>query len=371
MKILSSTIEFAGTHQLQVSHEQSERLQTWSGGNADSEVDNPGLVDRSTADDSIQISPSAKRLFKQLTKSYHHHHHNNNNNNPKTKTRATSGSDGISIEISPKDKQKLIILEKLWERLTGKKISLHIVSGKGFKKQNHDNGMQAADGQTQGPSLKYDYHESYHEEEKMSFNADGVIRTTDNREINFSVELNMSREFYQSLDVSIRAGEAKLTDPLVINYDGHGVGLTEQKFAFDLDSNGKKEQISMLQPGSGFLALDRNNDGVINNGSELFGPQSGSGFQELAAFDEDGNQWIDENDSVFDRLRIWSMDESGERHLFALGQKDIGAIYLGHLDTPFQLKDNQNQLLGQISSSGIYLQEQGGVGTIQQVDLAI
>ncbi len=248
---------------------------------------------------------------------------------------------------------------------------MHIVSGKGFKKQNHDNGMQAADGQTHGPDLKYDYHESYHEEEKMSFNADGVIRTTDNREINFSVELNMSREFYQSLDVSIRAGEAKLTDPLVINYDGHGVGLTEQKFAFDLDSNGKKEQISMLQPGSGFLALDRNNDGVINNGSELFGPQSGSGFQDLAAFDEDGNQWIDENDSVFDRLRIWSMDESGERHLFALGQKDIGAIYLGHLDTPFQLKDNQNQLLGQISSSGIYLQEQGGVGTIQQVDLAI
>jgi len=57
--------------------------------------------------------------------------------------------------------------------------------------------------------------------------------------------------------------------------------------------------------------------------------------------------------------------------MIALGQKDIGAIYLGHLDTPFQLKDNQNQLLGQISSSGIYLQEQGGVGTIQQVDLAI
>jgi len=364
MKILSSTIEFAGTHQLQVSHEQSEGLQAWSGGNADFEVDNPGLVDRSAADDSVQISPSAKRLFIQLAKSNHHHHH-------RPKTVAVSGKDDISIEISPEDQQKLMILEKLWERLTGKKISLQVFSGKFIRPWGSEKNIRSEEGQSQGAGLEYNYHESYHEEEKMSFNADGVIRTADNREINFYAALNISREFYQSLDVSIRDGEAKLSDPLVINYDGHGVGLTEQKFVFDLDSDGNEEQISMVQPGSGFLALDRNNDGVVNNGSELFGPQSGSGFQELASFDEDGNQWIDENDSIFDRLRIWSMDESGERHLFALGQKDIGAIYLGHLDTPFQLKDNQNQLFGQISSSGIYLQEQGGVGTIQQVDLAI
>ena len=361
MKIVSSTIDFGVAHQQDISRQQSANLQFWNGVKDTQERKNPGPGDSYTTDDSVQLSPSAKKLSSQLRKSDHHHYHQ-----PTTGT--VAGKDDISIEISPEDQQKLMILEKLWEQLTGKKISLHVVSGKIFQPQSNDNHQQMV---TQGEGLEYDYHQSYHEQEKMSFNADGVIKTADNREIDFSVELNMSREFYQSLDISVRAGDTKLTDPLVINYDGSGIGLSEKKFSFDLDSDGNNEKISMLQPGSGFLALDRNNDGVVNNGSELFGPQSGSGFQELAALDEDGNQWIDENDSVFDRLRIWSLDESGKSSLFALGQKGIGAIYLGHADTPFQLKDNQNQLSGQISSSGIYVREQGAVGIIQQVDLAI
>jgi len=364
MKILSSTIDFGVAHQLEVNRQQSETLQVWGGANDVQEMENPGLVDSPTADDSVQISPSAKRLFRQLTKSNHHHYH-------QPKTGAVSGRDDISIEISPEDQQKLMILEKLWEQLTGKKISLQVVSGKIFQPQSNDHNLRMVAGQTQGPGLEYNYHESYHEEEKMSFNADGMIKTADNREIDFSVELNMSREFYQSLDITVQAGNPRLTDPLVINYDGRGVDITTQKFAFDLDSDGNEEQISMLQSGNGFLALDDNNDGIITNGNELFGPRSGSGFQDLAAYDEDGNHWIDENDSVFDRLQIWSLDESGKSSLLALGQKGIGAIYLGNVETPFQLKDNQNQLLGQVGSSGIYIQEQGTVGIIQQVDLAI
>lgn len=360
MKILSSTIDFNAAHQLDVNRQQSENLQVWGGTKDLQKMGNPDPVDSYSANDSVQLSSSAKRLFFQLAKSNHRHYH-------QPTTGAVTGRDENSIEISPEDQQKLKILEKLWEQLTGKKISLQVVSGKIFQPQSNDNNQQMV---TQGAGLEYDYYESYHEQEKMSFNADGVIKTADNQEINFSVELNMSREFYQSLNISVKAGDARLADPLVINYDGSGVGLSAKKFTFDLDSDGNNEKISMLQPGSGFLALDRNNDGVINNGSELFGPQSGSGFQELAALDEDGNQWIDENDSVFDRLRIWSIDESGNSSLFALGEKDIGAIYCGHLDTPFQLKGNQNQLLGQISSSSIYLQEHGAVGIIQQVDLA-
>lgn len=362
MKILSSTIDFSAAHQLEISQQQSESLQVWDGTNNVQEMENPGLADNSVTDDSVRISSSAKKLFKQLIKSDHH---------PQPKTSDVSGRDDISIEISPEDQQKLMILEKLWEQLTGKKISLQVVSGKFLRPHDSENNTRMVDGQSQGPGMEYNYHESYHEEEKMSFDADGVIKTADNREIAFSVELNMSREFYQSLDITIRAGNPKLTDPLVINYDGHGTGLTEQKFTFDLDSDGNKEKVSMLRPGSGFLALDDNNDGIINNGSELFGPRSGNGFQDLAAFDEDGNHWIDENDSDFERLRIWSLDESGRSSLFALGEKGIGALYLGHTETPFQLKNDKNQLLGQISSSGIYVREQGGVGTVQQIDLAI
>lgn len=56
--------------------------------------------------------------------------------------------------------------------------------------------------------------------------------------------------------------------------------------------------------GSGFLALDRNQNGVVDDGSELFGTQSGDGFAHLALYDQDSNGWIDANDPVFDKLRI-------------------------------------------------------------------
>mgnify|MGYP000465316364 CR=1 FL=1 len=55
----------------------------------------------------------------------------------------------------------------------------------------------------------------------------------------------------------------------------------------------------MLQGGSGYLALNKNGDGVINDGSELFGTASGDGFYDLSMYDEDGNGWIDENDHAY------------------------------------------------------------------------
>ena len=123
--------------------------------------------------------------------------------------------------------------------------------------------------------------------------------------------------------------------------------------------------------GSGFLALDRNNNGFVDDGSELFGPQSGNGFDELAAYDEDRNGWIDENDEIFDKLRIWTLDEEGNKTLLALGQVGVGAIYLGNIRSEYGLKTMGNDSLGQIRSTGVFLKENGEVGTIQHVDLAI
>ena len=77
---------------------------------------------------------------------------------------------------------------------------------------------------------------------------------------------------------------------------------------FDIDADGEEESISYLQGGSGYLALDKNGDGVINDGSELFGTKSGDGFADLAEYDADGNGWIDENDPIFDKLLIWAKD---------------------------------------------------------------
>jgi len=216
----------------------------------------------------------------------------------------------------------------------------------------------------------YQRQERYQEQETMRFQAVGVVRTEDGREIEFSVAMNMSREFVQESNLDLQAGTKKV-DPLVINFDGKSAELSQTRFEFDLDNNGTTEQIASLRPGSGYLALDRNGDGSINNGSELFGPSSGRGFAELAAYDEDGNNFIDEGDSIYKQLRIWTTNEDGSTQLAALGDKNVGAIFLGHVSSPFQLKDTNNQSLGEVVNSGIYLKEDGGVGVVQEINLTV
>ena len=93
---------------------------------------------------------------------------------------------------------------------------------------------------------------------------------------------------------------------------------------------------------------------------------------ELAAYDQDGNHWIDEADAVYADLRVWSRDAAGHDSLATLAQKNVGALYLGSVATPFELNttaDNTN--LGAVRASGIYLAEDGGVGALQQVDLVV
>jgi hypothetical protein len=196
-----------------------------------------------------------------------------------------------------------------------------------------------------------------------------VIRTADGKEVQFDLQLSLSREFLLEHEGRLRIGPP-LKDPLVVNYAAPSAQLTPTKFEFDIDSDGTPDQISFTGPGSGFLALDRNGDGEIGDGSELFGAASGSGFEELALLDSDGNGFIDAADPVYQNLRIFSKDAQGNSVLTALGQLGIGAIYLGRAATPFELKAD-GQTLGRIDSTGIFVSEEGRAGTVQQVDLAV
>lgn len=209
------------------------------------------------------------------------------------------------------------------------------------------------------------------ESESTTFASQGIVQTQDGRTINFNIEVSMSRAFMAEFNI-LETQEYIKTDPLIINLDSNVAGVSDQKFYFDLDADGKKEHISFAGKGSGFLALDKNGDGTINDGSELFGTKSGDGFADLAAYDEDGNGWIDENDSIFSRLKVWTKDEEGKDYLIDLKKADVGAIYLGNVDTQFSLKDNDNKLNAEIKKSGIYLRESSGaVGTLNHVDLVV
>lgn len=209
------------------------------------------------------------------------------------------------------------------------------------------------------------------ESETTTFASKGIVATEDGRNIDFNIEVSMSRAFMSNFD-QLQVQNYVKTDPLMINLDTNVGHVSEQKFYFDLDADGKEENISFAGKGSGFLALDKNGDGKINDGSELFGTKSGDGFRDLAEYDEDKNGWIDENDSIFGKLRVWTKDEDGRDYLMDLKQADVGAIYLGNKDTQFSLKDDSNQLNGEIKKTGIYLRESNGTaGTLNHVDLVL
>lgn len=262
----------------------------------------------------------------------------------------------------------MLLLISLVEAMTGQKVR---VFNPNELQPAGDAGLapQPAANPRQGWGVEYDSHETLRESEQTRFSAQGVIQTSDGKQIRFSLSLVMQREFVQQSDITIRKGDGVKKDPLVINFGGSAAQLTDTQFSFDLNNDGQAAQISFVTPGSGFLALDKNGNGKIDNGSELFGPQSGNGFAELAAYDSDGNHWIDQNDAAYARLRVWSKDASGSDMLSTLAQRNVGALYLGNADTPFELKNAAHELQGQVRSSGVYLREDGSAGTMQQVDL--
>lgn len=356
MKIESSQVLMSGQSSSLVVQTKDESLRLWTGNRGpDPGGQNIPLPLDQFSKDKIEISPEGLEASKMHANGL-----------------SSAEDDGyVSIELSEKDKQKIELIRQLLERLTGKKVKFVYLDKIKVKNSPGPAAENSPQRTRQGWGLEYNFSSTYHESQKMSFTSQGTVKTADGREINFSVNLSMSREFMSSQNISIRAGDALMKDPLVINFDGGAPQLSGEKMYFDIDSDGTADQISRLASGSGFLALDLNKDGIINNGSELFGTLSGDGFKDLMAYDSDGNNWIDENDPIFEGLRIWSVDSEGNYQLAGLGEKGIGAIYLGNVSTAFDLKNSSNELEGAVRRTGIFLRENRTAGTIQHIDLAV
>jgi len=210
----------------------------------------------------------------------------------------------------------------------------------------------------------------YRQEESLLFSAQGTVRTTDGREIDFDLGLSLERRTVAAATVALEVSTL-FVDPLILQFDVDAPLLGNSTFLFDLDSDGTEENLACPGGGCGFLALDRNHDGRIDSGRELFGPASGSGFGELADLDSDTNRWIDESDPAFDQLLVWRPDGEGGESLLSLRQAGVGAIAVTHAGTGFQLQGADGTILGTIAASGIFLTEDGEVRPLQEVDLAL
>lgn len=122
------------------------------------------------------------------------------------------------------------------------------------------------------------------------------------------------------------------TDPLVLDLAGNGFttrGL-DDAVRFDLTGDGRPESISAPKGDDALLALDRNGNGRIDSGKELFGDQHGAsnGFAELSKYDDNSDARIDRQDSVFEQLSLLRFDAQGRQQQQTLAEAGVSAIHL-------------------------------------------
>ncbi|MDD5359157.1 MAG: calcium-binding protein [Sulfurovaceae bacterium] len=166
-------------------------------------------------------------------------------------------------------------------------------------------------------------------------------------------------------------------DPLVLDLDGDGIetlGIsTTTHVLFDSDGDRIKTGIGWVKSDDGLLVLDRNGNGVIDNGSELFGDQTiingtkaTSGFDALRTEDTNGDGKFDANDTNFSNVRVWrDMDSDGvsdSGELFTLNELGITSINLTTATT------NTTNNTNTITDTGTYTKSDGTTATVANLN---
>jgi Ca2+-binding RTX toxin-like protein len=168
-----------------------------------------------------------------------------------------------------------------------------------------------------------------------------------------------------------------MVDPLILDIDGDGIHTTSADNStayFDFDSSGSRTHTGWISSGDGFLVLDRNKNGTIDSGAELFsnftplanGTLAANGFDALREFDLNKDGVIDRNDAIWSSLRIWrdangdGTSQSGE--LLSLDQIGIISIKLSK-DGTIRTLENGNMVRG----TGSFVQIVDGVAVEREM----
>jgi hypothetical protein len=182
----------------------------------------------------------------------------------------------------------------------------------------------------------------------------------------FSINSETNTSFLDALNFIQRR------DPLTLDLDGDGIETVSANsgITFDFDGDGLKTGTGWVKGDDGFLVLDRNGNGTIDNGSELFGvdtvksngQKATDGFDALRDLDSNGDGVFDAQDAAFSDVRVWQdLNQDGiaqSSELKSLADHHISAINLGSSRT------NQNSNGNLISAVGSFVRDDGQEGTV-------
>jgi len=277
---------------------------------------------------------------------------------------------------------RLFVMRRLLEATTGKEVK--IIRAKDLKPSEEatesleDASPQApapTSAQTSsGPSpragwgLELDIERQVVETQSSNFTAKGSIVTTDGKVIAFDATFAKQSTSINVEKVSLRAGDARMQDPLVLLYSGTQAELAESMTRFDLNADGRLEQLPAIANGA-YVVHDKNGNRQVDDGTELLGALSGDGFADLQALDDDKNGFVDTGDRQYENLYAWQPTGDGQGTLTRLSAAGVGALYATNVATPFDLKAQNGVVQGRVRTTGIYVTEQGLVRPMEQIDL--
>jgi Ca2+-binding RTX toxin-like protein len=187
-------------------------------------------------------------------------------------------------------------------------------------------------------------------------------------------------EFFKNVkDLSDKnlSNVVRFNDPLVLDLDGNGVNTvgTNLNIHFDNDGDGNKEQTGWISDSDGFVVIDKNSNGTIDDGTELFGSNTilsdgttaQDGYQALKEYDINLDGKIDIHDDVFSQLKIWNdinyngVSEEGE--LSSLSELGIKSISVNG-ESSNQIDQNGNKTV----KTGEFEFENGVIGISNSLD---
>ncbi|MET4732216.1 hypothetical protein ABIE64_000916 [Thalassospira sp. MBR-102] len=177
-----------------------------------------------------------------------------------------------------------------------------------------------------------------------------------------SANISISEFRAQIEMIRIEITQVYQKDPLILDLDGDGITTSHvnDNKQFDIDGDGTIDQTAWVGGNDALLALDRNDDGIINDGTELFGDQNGAkdGFAELAKYDDNNDGVIDNKDKVFSSLVLLRADGS-QSSLESEGIKSISLTMITPLD--------QRLIGGDLVAKSQFERDDGTTGTVGEV----
>lgn len=161
--------------------------------------------------------------------------------------------------------------------------------------------------------------------------------------------------------------------PLILDLDGDGVetlSMTGNSIYFDHDNNGYAEKTGWANKDDAFLVMDKNKNGKIDSGTEMFGNNTSSsaqnGFMALSQYDSNHDGLINSKDSEFKNIKLWQdknsngVTDSGE--LYSLSDAGIKSISTGYIAT-----NNTDSNGNTIKETGFFTRKNGSQGIVSDV----